>query len=292
MLGASRRTGGGICKSVPKVDAVLIHDEDGRDFGCGRLYTLSRGGAASTHAFIRLPDHPHRVVEHAYPSHSLVFTDEGAWQYHGRTPRSGIDAGVVVAGVAAGCYECSHPADVQNRCFVVAINTDAFGDERRIFVDPVVARSPEMVLHRRAIESASDDPDRLESLAFSLFDIVSQRSADTGEMERTDVRMEYAKRLIAERAMQQTSVAEIARQLDLSRFTFARRFRAHAGMSPHAFLTGIRMERAKRALQESRSSIEEIALANGFGSIAHFSNAFHRLVGYTPTAYRLLTLRQ
>ncbi|HTX57395.1 MAG TPA: AraC family transcriptional regulator [Candidatus Acidoferrales bacterium] len=263
-----------------------MHEETERDFGCGRLYRLSRGGLASTYAFVRPADHPRGVVEHAYPSHSIVFTDAGDWRYHGRLPISRIDEGVVVAGVAAGHYECSHGAGMPNRCFVVAIDTGAFDDEHRIFADPLVARSREMVLHRRAIQGASDDPDRLESLAFSLFEIVSRSSTGAGETARPDVRMEYAKRLVGERFAQRVSIAEIARELDLSRFTFTRRFRAHAGVSPYAYLTRMRVERAKGALRLSRDSIQEIALTHGFGSIAHFSSAFRRIVGCAPTTYR------
>lgn len=262
-----------------------------RDFGCGTLLRVSGGGAASTHLFLRGADHPGGVVEHEYPSYSIVFTDEGEWQYHGTAPASTVSAESVVVGSAAGLYECSHPSGVTNRCFVVAIGSEALDDDGRLFGVPTIACSPEMRFHRRAIESAAGDPERVESLAFSLLDFSSRRSTGDDADRRRDVRMEYAKRLMRERCSGSTTIAEIARALDLSRFAFTRRFRAHAGMSPYAFIVGERIERAKTALQHTRLSIEEIALANGFGSIAHFSNAFRRIVGNTPTSFRRDILR-
>jgi AraC family transcriptional regulator len=62
-------------------------------------------------------------------------------------------------------------------------------------------------------------------------------------------------------------------------------------VTPHAYLSGLRIVHAKNQLQTTKLTIEEIALSNGFGSIAHFSNAFHRIAGLTPTAFRKLSAR-
>lgn len=262
-----------------------------RDFGCGTLLRLSSGGAASTHLFVRAADHPRDIVEHAYPSNSIVFTDAGEWQYHGVAAPCTVGADSVVVGASAGRYECLHPPGIPGQCFIVAVDGEATSDLPQLFFAPVIARSPEMLLHRRALEDAAGDPERTESLAFSLLDFAAQCSTGNGLHRARDVRMDYATRLMRERCGRSTTVAEIARALDLSRFTFTRRFRAHAGMSPYAFISGKRIERAKRALRRSSLSIEEIALANGFGSLAHFSNTFRRVVGSTPSSFRRDVLR-
>lgn len=62
-------------------------------------------------------------------------------------------------------------------------------------------------------------------------------------------------------------------------------------MAPHAYMTKLRITRATEMLRTTTLTIDEIAAANGFGSIAHFSSAFHRIVGYTPTAFRRLSAR-
>jgi AraC-like DNA-binding protein len=260
-----------------------------RDFGCGELRTVASHDLASAHYFVREPDYPRCHVEHAYPSHSLVFTDVGEWHYHGRDKASTITEKVVVAGVGRGEYACAHPRGELNTCFVVAIADAAFDNDEVVFLSSMVLLSPEMKAHRRAIiravRSGAEDV-ALESLAFSLYDAVSRASAKATRVPATDVRMTYARKLLRDRFATPVSIAEIARELDLSRFTFSRRFLASTGETPHRFVMRLRIERAKEQLVKSSRSIEDVGLANGFGSIAHFSHAFRAIVGSAPRAYR------
>src|SRR5579863_7421911 len=199
-----------------------------RDFGCGELLTIASGGSASLHYYQRDSSHPHGKVEHAYPSHSLVFTDVGEWQYHGKEPTATVSPQMLVAGTGLRHYVCSHPHNVPNECFIVAVADEAFEDEGdRLFPTSLLRMTPEMHAHRRALENMHDDPERLESLAFSLYDAVARASASTSAVPSTDVRMSYAKRLIRERCTRPTTIAAIAGELHLSRFTFTRRFLAH-----------------------------------------------------------------
>jgi AraC-like DNA-binding protein len=260
-----------------------------RDFGCGELRTVASHDLASVHYFVRDPDYPHRRAEHAYPSHSLVFTDVGEWQYHGPERASTITESVVVAGIGKGEYACAHPRGELNACFVVAIADAAFDSDEVLFPSSVVSLSQEMTAHRRAIVQAvrgEREGYALESLAFSLYDAVSRASAKATRVPATDVRMSYAQKLLRDRATTPVSIAAIARELDLSRFTFTRRFLAATGETPHRFVMRLRIERSKEQLAKSNRAIEDVGLANGFGSIAHFSHAFRAIVGCSPSAFR------
>lgn len=260
-----------------------------RDFGCGELRTVASNGLASVHYFVRDPDYPHCHVEHAYPSHSLVFTDVGEWHYHGRDKASTITEKIVVAGIGKGEYACAHPRGERNACFVVAIGDAAFDNDDVLFPASTVLLSPEMSAHRRAIVQAARggaEADALESLAFSLYDAVSRASAKATRIPATDVRMGYAKKLLRDRFATTVSIAGVARELDLSRFTFTRRFLAMTGETPHRFVMRLRIERAKEQLAKTSRPIEEVGLASGFGSIAHFSHAFRAIVGCSPSFYR------
>ena len=258
-----------------------------RDFGCGFLTTIAKGGSASLHRFVRDADHTSPGVEHAYPSHSLVFTDAGEWHYHGTCSPSVVTGGTLIAGVSAQHYGCAHDRGTSNECFIVAIATDALEEDALpLFRNPLLGLTPGMVAHRRAIQGSVNDPERLESLAFSLFDLASCESGGAEARSTRDVRMIYAKRLMQELLDGPLTMAEIARELNLSRFTFARRFLAAVGTTPHAYLSSLRIERARHHLATTKLSIDEIAQRNGYCSIAHFSSAFHRIVGCTPTAFR------
>lgn len=67
---------------------------------------------------------------------------------------------------------------------------------------------------------------------------------------------------------------------------FCRAFRQSAGMPPHAFIHRRRLERASEHLRHTTKSMTEIALACGFSSSSHLSNAFRKAFGMTPGSYR------
>jgi AraC family transcriptional activator FtrA len=89
-----------------------------------------------------------------------------------------------------------------------------------------------------------------------------------------------------ERLDQPLDVATLAGHAVVSPRTFARRFRAETGTTPHRWLLRERLLRARRMLEGSDASIEEVAMRCGFGSAASLRSHFRRHTGTTPTAYR------
>lgn len=85
---------------------------------------------------------------------------------------------------------------------------------------------------------------------------------------------------------QDMSVEDLAARVHLSTRTFARRFRAETGATPHSWLTAQRVMLAQRLLEDSAHGIETIADLTGFGSAAILRHHFLRRVGTTPQAYR------
>ena len=78
---------------------------------------------------------------------------------------------------------------------------------------------------------------------------------------------------------------ELARVAHVSLFHFSRAFKAAAGLSPHAYVTARRVERARRMLA-GPLPLAEIAFACGFASQSHFGAVFRRHTGLTPGAWR------
>jgi AraC family transcriptional regulator len=72
----------------------------------------------------------------------------------------------------------------------------------------------------------------------------------------------------------------------LSRFHFARAFKAAIGQSPHRYVGGRRLERAKTLLVRTNRSLVDIALALDFSCQANFTRAFRQVTGQTPGEYR------
>ena len=85
-------------------------------------------------------------------------------------------------------------------------------------------------------------------------------------------------------------VDELAVEAQMSPFHFARMFKKAVGLPPHAYITHLRMERAKSLLAEGKMSLREISRKVGFQTQAHFSGVFHKRVGMTPRTYRLTHL--
>ena len=82
------------------------------------------------------------------------------------------------------------------------------------------------------------------------------------------------------------SLADLAREVGLSRFHFARAFKAATGLPPHQYLTTRRVERAKQLLLHTDLPICDVALESGFGSQSHLSERFRRTTGQTPLRFR------
>ncbi|MEU8260972.1 helix-turn-helix domain-containing protein [Micromonospora sp. NPDC048999] len=82
------------------------------------------------------------------------------------------------------------------------------------------------------------------------------------------------------------TVDELAARAGMAPRTFARRFRAETGTTPHGWLTNQRVLLARRLLEETGLSVESIADHAGFGDAAALRHHFTRRVGTTPHAYR------
>jgi AraC-like DNA-binding protein len=77
------------------------------------------------------------------------------------------------------------------------------------------------------------------------------------------------------------ALIELASDIGLSRAHFLRSF-AHAfGVTPHDYLTEVRLDRAKRALARG-ASVTEACFDVGFSSLGSFSRLFARRVGLPP----------
>jgi len=94
---------------------------------------------------------------------------------------------------------------------------------------------------------------------------------------------------IEEHAAETVGVKKLASVVNMSPFHFARMFKGALGVPPHAYITNVRMERAKRLLASSNLSLREIATTVGYQTQAHFTGVFHKQVGTTPRTYRLST---
>ena len=82
------------------------------------------------------------------------------------------------------------------------------------------------------------------------------------------------------------TVASLARQVHVSRATFAQRFTTLVGVPPLTYLTSWRLRLAKERLRESDDPLQTIARDVGYGSGYAFAAAFKRETGSAPGTWR------
>jgi transcriptional regulator GlxA family with amidase domain len=81
-------------------------------------------------------------------------------------------------------------------------------------------------------------------------------------------------------------VDHLAARTLMSPRSFARRFKAATGTTPHAWLLGQRLNRAEELLETGNLPVEEVARRVGFGSAASLREQFVRRRGVPPRDYR------
>ena len=82
------------------------------------------------------------------------------------------------------------------------------------------------------------------------------------------------------------SLTTLAETASMSSFHFSRAFKESMGVSPHRYVLGRKVERAKLLLRNRESAISDISLSLGFIRQNHFSRVFRDLTGITPTEFR------
>jgi transcriptional regulator GlxA family with amidase domain len=82
------------------------------------------------------------------------------------------------------------------------------------------------------------------------------------------------------------SVEALAERAFMSPRNFARAFRAEVGVTPGAYVAGLRLERARLELESGDAPVEEVARRCGFGTVETMRRTFHRRLRTSPSEYR------
>jgi len=91
---------------------------------------------------------------------------------------------------------------------------------------------------------------------------------------------------IADNPAADLSVETLASRASLSPRQFARAFAAEVGMPPGRYVDRVRLESARRRLEDTTDGVEETARACGYGTPEAMRRAFTRALGASPAEYR------
>jgi AraC-like DNA-binding protein len=251
-----------------------------------------------------------------YSGHSsIVITRQGAFCKHFGRRSVTADANQAMFFSQGSTYRVSHPADCGDRGTTlepapqlladVLRELDSAAGERPPGSFPFVAgpvpaplfwRHHEFVRRLRTFQAGAPDPVWADGTAIPLIaDIVSAAYAHLGSarlQRRTETdadhaeRAEAAKRYLSGSLGARITLEQVAQFVDLSPFHLCRVFRQQTGMPVHRYLNQLRLRASLERLADGESDLTRLALGMGFSSHSHFTDAFRRQFGCTPSHFR------
>jgi transcriptional regulator GlxA family with amidase domain len=114
----------------------------------------------------------------------------------------------------------------------------------------------------------------------------SQFSATLAAQEPDREPLREAQRLVVEDLAAPHTVEEMAARANMSPRHFARAFRAETGVTPARYVQRVRLEAARRRLEENDEPVARIAADCGFGTPETMRRSFLRALGVSPAEYR------
>ena len=81
------------------------------------------------------------------------------------------------------------------------------------------------------------------------------------------------------------TLEELAALCNLERFHFLKLFKQTVGMTPHAWIVRLRLERACSLLSHTDRCLTQVAQEVGFYDQSHFNRAFRQAFGVSPSKY-------
>lgn len=110
-----------------------------------------------------------------------------------------------------------------------------------------------------------------------------------GSQLKLDRRVLAAKQFLDDHFSQTLSLSDAAAVAHLSIRQLNDLFRRQVGMTPHQYLTELRMKEAWRLLEQSDLSIQRVADAVGYSSLSSFSDRFRVHFGKSPRHFRRIS---
>lgn len=114
----------------------------------------------------------------------------------------------------------------------------------------------------------------------------SQFSATLATQEPQREQLRELRRHVVEHPDADLSVQALAERAHMSQRHFARCFREETGVTPARYVESVRLEAARRALEDTLAPVAEVARTCGFGTAETMRRAFMRALRVAPSEYR------
>ncbi|MCX6216929.1 helix-turn-helix domain-containing protein [Spirosoma sp.] len=118
---------------------------------------------------------------------------------------------------------------------------------------------------------------RDNQLSFTIFQ---------GQKEHEDEPIRKAQEFIEQNFQERISVDELASKFALGRRNMERRFKKATANSVNEYMQRVKIEAAKKSLENSRKTVNEIMYDVGYSDTKAFRTIFKRITGLSPVDYR------
>lgn len=242
------------------------------------------------------------VIEEQHQSICMAVVLRGTFNYRSSQGRAVLAPGAVLLGNEGDCFACGHDHSVGDRCLSFHLDGGYYEDVLASipgatkFHLPQPCLPPNQAAARLGAiaeaEVAWGNPEALEELALRLAGtvatLVSEVAVQPGPRDARSARkIQEIVRFIDDNTDSTFPLAWLAHEAAMSPFHFLREFRTQVGVTPHQYLLGRRLRRAALRLRESAEPVLSIALNSGFNDISEFNRRFKRLMGLSPTQFRI-----
>lgn len=243
--------------------------------------------------------------------HLISFVHEGVFVLHSEGRSEVVDRTSAVLFNPGVPYRSSHPVGCSDHGSSLVIRRDVLLDvmsyfnpaaqERpdTLFTSPLGRDFSQSFLRHRLIvrglmKGAPHDPVALDAALLEILGNVVKSSCPPGGTKRaatfesTRARRRYvhdAQLILQERFREPYRLEEIARALYVSPFHLCRLFKQETGMPMHRYVNRLRLREAMEQLTAG-SDLTQLALSLGFAGHSHFTNAFRKEFGVTPSEVR------
>lgn len=233
-----------------------------------------------------------RMTDHAYPPHahadwSLLLVDEGAVAYDlgGRARiADATRATLLPPGVAHDGRAALGSAGFRKR--VVYLDASWMTEAATGAVVDQPGRADLLAATRhlnRALTLPGSGP-AAEGILLALAERFRLGEGEPPRVLRDGALARRLRTLLEDRLVEGVTLAEAARILDADPGRLARAFRAAFGLPPHRYVTGRRVDVARRLLLDGAPPAE-VAVAAGFYDQAHLTRHFRGVLGATPARF-------
>jgi YesN/AraC family two-component response regulator len=103
---------------------------------------------------------------------------------------------------------------------------------------------------------------------------------------RKDQNLQHALKYIHNNFSTEISLDLVAGTAGISKYHFCRLFKEMTGLTYQSYLNRVRIEQAKKLLNDEALNITDTGYAVGYSDLTHFERIFKKLTGITPSQYR------